>query len=415
MIAIDNGFYRIHFLPLNFSNWRTPLKPIEDFFVGQKAQLIKCIEADDIDKFVQLTGDDNPLHVDEGFAQSTDCRGIVAHGMLGASFLSTVIGKHLPGEGALWLSNHMDFHAPVRIGDTLTINAEIIQLIPNHRMMKLSVTITNQLNQVVTTAECKVKLLAAKTPKIETEKDSDRTIVLTGAGSGIAQSLISILQNRGYSLVLHYRNHPNNASALESPQDSSSVRTVCGNLESEDTIKKIAQLASQGSGSVWGLVNLASPPIRDLPWDKVTHSDLMEHFRIQVESTLALIQTLVPLMKSDGGSIVQMGSIVTQEEPPALWLPYTIAKHALHGLTRSLVRPLAAHHIRINTVSPGLTETPLTLHLPERTRLLTEQQTPLKTLAQSMDVAHAIAYFLSDEAKHVTGAELKVNGGKVLA
>jgi 3-oxoacyl-[acyl-carrier protein] reductase len=72
--------------------------------LGDSASVVKRITADDIRKFVEITGDNNPLHVDQKFAKTTPYKDIVVHGMLGASFISTVIGTKLPGTGAVWVS-----------------------------------------------------------------------------------------------------------------------------------------------------------------------------------------------------------------------------------------------------------------------------------------------------------------------
>ena len=83
--------------------------------------MVKRITEDDIRKFVEITGDNNPLHVDKKFAKTTPFKDIVVHGMLGASFISTVIGTKLPGTGALWVAQSLEFLLPVRLGDELTV------------------------------------------------------------------------------------------------------------------------------------------------------------------------------------------------------------------------------------------------------------------------------------------------------
>ena len=76
-------------------------KKFEDIAVGDSHDLIKTITEADVRKFVDMTGDDNPLHVDRHYAEQTPFKDVVVHGMLGASFISTVIGTKLPGKGAL--------------------------------------------------------------------------------------------------------------------------------------------------------------------------------------------------------------------------------------------------------------------------------------------------------------------------
>ena len=101
------------------------MKPVafETLQVGDTAEFRHTVTKEDVLKFANLTGDDNALHVDPEFAAKTSFKGVVAHGMLGASFISTVIGKYLPGNGSLWISQNFEFLLPTRIGDTLTISA----------------------------------------------------------------------------------------------------------------------------------------------------------------------------------------------------------------------------------------------------------------------------------------------------
>ena len=112
------------------------------------AEIKHKITKKDIDKFVDLTGDDNKLHIDEDYAKKTSFKKPVVHGMLGASFISTIIGTKLPGDGALWFSQTLNFLLPVRVGDEIVIK----EVIKNDRdkSIELSTEIFNQNFQKVT-------------------------------------------------------------------------------------------------------------------------------------------------------------------------------------------------------------------------------------------------------------------------
>ena len=90
--------------------------------IGETHSLVKIITESDVRKFVEMTGDDNPLHVNRTYAETTAFKDIVVHGMLGASFISTVIGTKLPGTAALWVPQTLVFLLPVLLGDELTIS-----------------------------------------------------------------------------------------------------------------------------------------------------------------------------------------------------------------------------------------------------------------------------------------------------
>lgn len=98
---------------------------IEDISVGMHASHEKLLEAADIAAFAELTGDCNPVHLDEEYARATLFKTRIAHGMLTASLISTVLGMKLPGPGAVYLSQTIKFRAPVRLGDHVTATARV--------------------------------------------------------------------------------------------------------------------------------------------------------------------------------------------------------------------------------------------------------------------------------------------------
>jgi len=98
---------------------------LEDLQVGQGAELTRSVSEDDLRAFAAVTGDDNPLHLDEVYAAATPFGGRIAHGMLCAGYISAVIGRELPGKGSVYVSQSLRFRRPVRIGDTVTARARI--------------------------------------------------------------------------------------------------------------------------------------------------------------------------------------------------------------------------------------------------------------------------------------------------
>jgi 3-hydroxybutyryl-CoA dehydratase len=98
---------------------------LEDLSVGQSAELSRTVAGSDLEAFAAVTGDDNPVHLDEAYAATTPFGGRIAHGMLSAGYISAVIGTRLPGPGAIYVSQSLRFRRPVKIGDTVTARAEI--------------------------------------------------------------------------------------------------------------------------------------------------------------------------------------------------------------------------------------------------------------------------------------------------
>jgi len=124
-------------------------KTIDELKVGQTARFSKTITEADIILFAGVTGDLNPAHVDEEYAKKTFFKTRIAHGMLTASFISTVIGTMLPGPGTVYLSQEVRFLAPVKIGDTVSAVVEIAEIRPEKKRIWLKTTCTNQDGTVV--------------------------------------------------------------------------------------------------------------------------------------------------------------------------------------------------------------------------------------------------------------------------
>jgi 3-hydroxybutyryl-CoA dehydratase len=95
-------------------------KTINEIQIGDTAEFAKTISENDIYQYAGITGDFNPAHVNEVFASKTFFKTRIAHGMLSAGFISTVLGNQLPGPGAIYIKQELNFTAPVRIGDTIT-------------------------------------------------------------------------------------------------------------------------------------------------------------------------------------------------------------------------------------------------------------------------------------------------------
>lgn len=98
---------------------------LEDLSVGQSAEAVHVVTEADIARFAEVSGDHNPVHLDEAYAQTTRFKGRIAHGMLSASYISALIGNTMPGPGTIYVSQSLNFKRPVRIGDEVTTRVSI--------------------------------------------------------------------------------------------------------------------------------------------------------------------------------------------------------------------------------------------------------------------------------------------------
>jgi len=129
----------------------------DEIQIGQKESVTKTITEYDIYAYAGVTGDFNPAHVDAVYAETGFFKERIAHGMLIASFISTILGMYLPGPGSIIMSNRVDFLMPVRFNDTITATCEVIEKLEKGNV-KLKSEVTNQDGKLVMTGESLVKI-----------------------------------------------------------------------------------------------------------------------------------------------------------------------------------------------------------------------------------------------------------------
>lgn len=110
---------------------------LEDLNVGMSETVSKTVSADDIDAFALVTGDHNPVHLDQAYAETTFFKDRIAHGMLTASFISAVLGTRLPGPGCIYMSQSLKFRAPVKIGDAVSARVTVAAVDQEKRRIRL--------------------------------------------------------------------------------------------------------------------------------------------------------------------------------------------------------------------------------------------------------------------------------------
>ncbi|MBU2700400.1 3-hydroxybutyryl-CoA dehydratase [Sporomusaceae bacterium BoRhaA] len=120
-----------------------------DIQIGDTASLSKTIAEHDVYTFAGITGDFNPVHINEQFAKDTMFQGRIAHGMLTAGFISAVLGTTLPGINTIYLGQELSFKAPVRMGDTITATVEVIEKNEAKHRLVLKTIVTTQTGVVV--------------------------------------------------------------------------------------------------------------------------------------------------------------------------------------------------------------------------------------------------------------------------
>jgi 3-oxoacyl-[acyl-carrier protein] reductase len=388
-----------------------------DIKVGQSAKVIHKITTDDIRKFADLTGDDNRIHTDPEFAASTYLKKPVAHGMLGASFISTVIGTKLPGDGALWFSQSLEFCQPVRVDDTLTIFAEVLKKDDRTKVIELKTEIVNQHRQRVTYGIAKVKVTEQENSRQASESKRSNDIALViGATGGIGAAVSVMLAKEGFKVVIAYNKNEQRAVSLRETINENGGNAWIGqcDVRNRDSVFELVETVTKRYGAIDAVVNCSTEKIvptkiLELVWD-----DFQMHFDNQIRGLLNIVQAGVPSMaKARYGKIISLDTQYVDAPEPNL-SAYIAAKGASRALSKSLAFDLAPKGINVNMVSPGITDTEQIADVPERVRLLNAAKTPLMRLATPEDVAKAVTFLATSQSNFICGEIIRVNGGRVM-
>ena len=132
------------------------IKERSSFAIGEEATLTKLVNDDDIKAFAQISGDDNPVHMNDEYAKGTVFGGRIAHGMLVAGLISAVLGTMLPGPGAIYLSQQLRFLAPVRPDDEVRARAKVTGWDPEKGRVTLFTEVVNKKGTTVIAREAQL-------------------------------------------------------------------------------------------------------------------------------------------------------------------------------------------------------------------------------------------------------------------
>ena len=386
----------------------------DEIQVGAEYFLEHAITHSDVQAFADLTGDYNPVHLDREFAVQTQFGKPIVHGMLTASYISTVIGMLIPGPGALWLTQTIQFMNPGFVGDAIKVCAKVKSKSPSTRILGLDIEIQNQNGISLIKGESTVRMLQLTSKKKEDKMSEKNVILVTGGSRGIGAATAKKIAAMGYPVIVNFKNSEKEASDMVSQiiGDGGRAISIQGDVSSEQDVAHIFSQAEAQFGFIEGVVHCAAPlpvprPFLDEDWE-----NQQSHIEVQLKGAFNCAKRALPLMIQRGaGSFVFVGSIYGEGVPPTQQSSYISAKAALAAFARTLAVEFGPKGVRVNTVAPGMTQTEMIANIPDKVKMLAKMNAPLRKLAESEDIADAIAFLISPSARHITGVTLPVCGG----
>jgi 3-oxoacyl-[acyl-carrier protein] reductase len=243
----------------------------------------------------------------------------------------------------------------------------------------------------------------------------DQVAVITGAGRGIGQAIAERLATEGARIAVVSRTMENAQKTADqlNQQKPETALAYAVDVANGEAVADLCSEVLKAFGKVHVLVNNAgitrdrlSMRMAEEDWDQVLDTNLKGAFHF--------IQNLQrPMMRQSYGRIVNISS-VSGLIGQAGQVNYSASKAGLIGLTKALAREISGRKVTVNAIAPGFISTDMTAQLPENIREELKKLIPLGTFGESADVAAAVAFIASPEAKYITGQVLTVDGGMVM-
>ncbi len=369
-----------------------------------------------VDGFAQFSGDHNPVHLQAATAREYGFARPFAHGAIQSAIVSKLIGMKVPGPGAVWMSQSMEWLKPVFVGDTVRVEVEVESASPGAEVLTLALRTRNPQGDIVMQGQAKVKLAAKLAEQTSRPASEPRVALVTGGSRGIGAAVARALAGAGWQIAIACK--ANRSAADEVAQSLVTAGTAAQvfrvDLEAEGSGARLVQDVQQAFGRLDAIVHCATQPLHPATLAELTAADLRSFQRLHVESAWEMVQAALPGMTERRfGRLLFLGTSALFGAPPPKMTAYVAAKQSLWGLVRSLALELGPQQITANMVSPGMTVTELTADIPVRLKEAEARRVPLRRLALPEDVAQTIAFLASEAGGYLSGVNLPLTGGPV--
>ncbi len=237
-----------------------------------------------------------------------------------------------------------------------------------------------------------------------------KKVIVTGGSRGIGASIVQLLAENGAQVCFTYASQEDAASKVAKSLPGEGHFYLKLDVSSEESVKQAMEQISAKWAEVDGLVNNAGIT-RDQLLLRMKTEDFDAVMDTNLRGTFLMTKALSKIMmKARKGSIVNITSVVGQTGNPGQ-ANYAASKAGTEAFSKSIALELSSRNIRVNCVAPGFISTEMTHILSEDAKAKFLEKIPLNSIGESIDVANAVKFLLSEESKYITGHTINVNGG----
>lgn len=246
-----------------------------------------------------------------------------------------------------------------------------------------------------------------------------KVLLVTGAGRGIGAATAQLAAARGYAVCVNYLNNREAAEAVVSAITQAGGRAIAiaADVAQEAEVVRMFGIVDQTFGPLTALVNNAGILSRQMRLENMDAARLNHVFATNITGSFLCAREAVRRMSNRhggaGGAIVNLSSIAARLGAPGEYIDYAASKGAIDAMTVGLAKEVAAEGIRVNAVRPGVIHTDIHASGGEPDRIeRVKGSVPMQRGGQSIEVAHAILWLLSEEASYTSGSFIDVAGGR---
>ena len=347
-------------------------------------------------KFAELSGDNNPLHINEEYASKTNFKKCIMHGAFSSGLLSRMAGVYLPGEKCLLTNLKMKFISPIYTPSTLIVEGNLISENDSGGIVEVNI-IDKETGKLLTNGSYSFLLHSEEVTKNQSKiyqggsKNNNGDILVTGATGGLGQSVLSLLDNNSIGLSL---SESKNFIKLESYRNLDPLKNLKG-------INTIIHCASPSPDNV-ALTRLVDP-------EKSINTFISK----PLEDILALSRFLIN-NGNDGASLIIVGSSFASPGRHSWSMPlYSLSKSLVPNLTKILALELSRHKKKIIGVTFEMLKGGMNSNLSDISKQINEDRMLNGKLASMEDAAQQIKWIIDNPSLMISGSLIDCTGGAI--